>query len=86
MDEGRDLRDIMRGGANRQQQDREVVDRGGDRLVERRRQYSGDSLELDDGSVSGYSVREVLKNSTPHPSSRGEGGLDPLSHNLLQKV
>ena len=51
MDEGRDLRDIMRGGSNRQQQqDREVVDRGGDRLVERRRQYSGDSLELDDGS------------------------------------
>ena len=50
MDEGRDLRDIMRGGANRQQQDREVVDRSGDRLVERRRQYSGDSLELDDGS------------------------------------
>ena len=37
-------------------------------------------------AVSGYSVREVLKNSTPHPSSRGEGGLDPLSHNLLQKV
>ena len=36
--------------------------------------------------MSGYSVREVLKNSTPHPSSRGEGGLDPLSHNLLQKV
>ena len=27
--------------------------------------------------MSGYSVREVLKNSTPHPSSRGEGGLDP---------
>ena len=51
MDEGRDLRDIMRGGGNRQQQDREVVDRrDGDRLVERRRQYSGDSLELDDGS------------------------------------
>merc|ERR1712209_149930 len=40
MDEGRDLRDIMRGGGNRQQQDREVVDRrDGDRLVERRRQY-----------------------------------------------
>ena len=34
----------------------------------------------------GHSIREVLKNSTPHPSSRGEGGLDPLSHNLLQKV
>ena len=50
MDEGRDLRDIMRGGGNRQEQDREVVDRSGDRLVERRRQYSGDSLELDDGS------------------------------------
>lgn len=27
--------------------------------------------------MSGYSVREVLKNSTPHPSSKGEGGLDP---------
>ena len=27
--------------------------------------------------LSGYSVREVLKNSTPHPSSKGEGGLDP---------
>merc|ERR1712012_615398 len=41
----------MRGGGTRQQQDREVVDRrDGDRLVERRRQYSGDSLELDDGS------------------------------------
>ena len=51
MDEGRDLRDMMRGGGTRQQQDREVVDRrDGDRLVERRRQYSGDSLELDDGS------------------------------------
>ena len=50
MEEGRDLRDIMRGGGNRQEQDREVVDRSGDRLVERRRQYSGDSLELDDGS------------------------------------
>merc|ERR1719220_2805277 len=35
MDEGRDLRDIMRGGANRQLQDREVVDRSRDKLVER---------------------------------------------------
>ena len=38
----------------------------GDRLIEEEKTI-----------VSGYSVREVLKNSTPHPSSRGEGGLDP---------
>ena len=35
--------------------------------------------------MSGYSVREVLKNSTPHPSSRGEGGLDPPESQPSQK-